>query len=178
MSLHIIDLAISMFGPVKAVYSASGSHYGSLSVSLILHHENGLASQLMLDSSQPRLQEHVEVSGKLNGKNTLVIVDNVQHMEMHTEQQSYSFVDVEAPSLQEIDPTAGFDGIMMWRPDYALPNMGQTRHFFQGFAGEAREFVNAIKEKRRASPSNDEILDVMKVIAAVIAKPNGYSELV
>jgi predicted dehydrogenase len=55
--------------------------------------------------------------------------------------------------------------------------MGQTRHFFQGFAGEAREFVNAVREKRPAYSSNDEILDAMQIIEAVIAKPNGYSEL-
>ena len=177
MSIHIIDLAVYMFGKAKSLYSACSSRNGCLSVLLTLHHESGVNSQLMLDSSQPRLQEHVEVSGKMNGKNTLITVDNVQHMELHTEQQDYSFVDVLAPSMQEIDPTAGFDGIMLWRPDYSLPNMGQTRHFFQGFAGEAREFVNAIKENRPASPSNDEILEAMKVIETVTAKPNGFSEI-
>ena len=175
MSIHIIDLAISIFGKVKSVYSVFDKPNGCVSVSLILYHENGLHTQLMLDTSHPRIHEHVEVSGKMNGKNTLIIVDNVQHMELHTEQQDYTFIDVLAPTMQEIEPTAGFDGIKIWRPDYAMPNMGQTRHFFQGFAGEAREFVNAIKEKRPAYPSNDEILDAMRVIDAVIAKPNGYS---
>jgi len=176
MSIHIIDLAVSIFGKVKAVYSASDKHSGSISVTLILYHENGTHTQLMLDTSHPRIHERVEVSGKMNGKNTLIIVDNVQHMELHTEQQDYTFIDVLAPTMQEIEPTGGFDGIMMWRPDYAMPNMGQTRHFFQGFAGEAREFVNAVKEKRMAYPSNDEIIDAMKIIDAVISKPNGYIE--
>ena len=174
MSIHIIDLAISLFGKVNALYSACDKVNGCLTISLILHHENGLHTQLMLDTSQPRLQEHVEISGKMEGKNTLIIVDNVHHMEMHTEQQEFSFIDVLA-DLPDINPSVGFDGIKVWRPDYALPNMGQTRHFFQGFAGETREFVNAIKEKRIAYSSNDEITEAMRVIEAVIAKPNGYS---
>ena len=177
MSIHIIDLAIYYFGKVKAVYSVSGMHGGCISVSLILHHENGTHTQLMLDSSHPRINERVEMSGKLDGKNALIIVDNVQHMELHTETSDATFIDVIAPSMQEIKPAAGFGGIQVWRPDYAMPNMGQTRHFFQGFAGEAREFVDAVREKRVAQPSNDAILDAMRVIDAVVAKPNGYSEL-
>jgi len=177
MSIHIIDLAIYYFGKVKAVYSVCGTHGGCVSVSLILHHENGLHTQLMLDTSHPRIHERVEISGKLNGKNALVIVDNVQHMELHTETGDATFIDVLAPSMQEIKPAAGFGGIHVWRPDYAMPNMGQTRHFFQGFAGEAREFVDAIREKRAADPSNDAILDAVRVVEAVVAKPNGYVEL-
>jgi len=177
MSIHIIDLAVSIFGRAKAVYSAYNKNDGCVSVSLILYHENGLHTQFMLDTSHPRIHERIEVSGRMDGKNTLIIVDNVQHMELHTEQKDYSFIDVLAPTMQEIDPTAGFDGIKIWRPDYAMPNMGQTRHFFQGFAGEAREFVDAIIEKRAAYPSNDEITDAMRIIDAVIKTPNGYSEL-
>jgi len=177
MSIHIIDLAISIFGKVKSVYSVYGKPNGNVSVTLILYHENGLHTQLMLDTSHPRIHERVEISGKMDGKNTLITVDNVQHMELHTEQRDYTFIDVLAPTMQEIEPTAGFDGIKLWRPDYAMPNMGQTRHFFQGFAGEAREFVNAVKEKRAAYPSNDEIIHAMRVIDAVVSKPNGYSEL-
>jgi len=177
LSIHIIDLAIYFFGRVKAVYSVCGTHNGCLSISLILHHENGLHTQLMLDTSQPRMHERVEISGKMDGKNALLIVDNVQHMELHTETDNASFIDVLAPSLQEIKPSAGFGGIQLWRPDFSMTSMGQTRHFFQGFAGEAREFVDAIREQRAANPSNDAILDAMRVIEAVIAKPNGYSEL-
>jgi myo-inositol 2-dehydrogenase/D-chiro-inositol 1-dehydrogenase len=177
MSIHIIDLAICIFGKVKSVYSVYNKPNGSVSVTLILNHENGLHTQLMLDTSHPRIHERIEVSGKMDGKNALIIVDNVQHMELHTEKQNCTFIDVLAPTMQEIEPTAGFGGICVWRPDYAMPNMGQTRHFFQGFAGEAREFVNAIKEKRAAYCSNDDIVGAMRVIDAVIKKPNGYSEL-
>jgi myo-inositol 2-dehydrogenase/D-chiro-inositol 1-dehydrogenase len=177
MSIHIIDLAISIFGKVKSVYSVCSKPNGCVSVTLILHHENGLHTQLFLDTSHPRIHERAEISGKMNGKNTFIVIDNVQHMELHTEQKDYTFIDVLAPTMQEIDPTAGFDGISVWRPDYAMPNMGQSRHFFQGFAGEAREFVSAIKEKRTAYSSNDEILEAMKVIETVIAKPNGYSDI-
>jgi len=177
MSIHIIDLAVSIFGEVKALYSACGNQNGRVSIALTLHHQNGLHTQLMLDSSQPRIQERVEISGVIDGKNALVIVDNVQHMELHTEGSDASFVDVLAPTMQEIEPRAGFGGISVWRPDYALPNMGQTRHFFQGFAGEAREFVDAIREKRAAYSSNDDILGAMRVIETVLAKPNGYSEV-
>jgi len=177
MSIHIIDLAINFFGKVKTVYSVCNNNCGRVSISLILHHENGLHTQLMLDTSQPRMHERVEVSGRMDGKNALVIVDNVQHMELHTESTDSTFIDVLAPSMQEIEPAAGFGGIRVWRPDYAMPNMGQTRHFFQGFAGETREFVDAVREKRAAHPSNDEILDAMRVVEAVVAKPNGLSEL-
>ena len=177
MSIHIIDLAVYMLGPVETVDSVCGRALGPISLCLTMRHKNGAVSQLMLDSLQPRLQEHIELSGLYNGKNALLLVDNVQHMELHSMEQEASFIDVLAPSLNEIEPHAGFGGISVWRPDYALPNMGQTRHFFQGFAGEAREFVNAIAEKRCASPSNDELLPAMRIIEAVVSNPNGSSKL-
>ncbi|MCL2741637.1 MAG: Gfo/Idh/MocA family oxidoreductase, partial [Oscillospiraceae bacterium] len=175
MSIHIIDLAICLFGKVATIHSAYGKPNGRVSVQLSMRHASGLATMLMLDSSHPRIHERVELSGVMEGRNALVIVDNVQHMELHTEQSDYTFIDVIAPTMQDISPTAGFDGIRVWRPDYALPNMGQTRHFFQGFAGEMREFVDAITEGRPAEPSNDSILEAMAVIEAVIARPNGDS---
>ena len=59
MSIHIIDLAISIFGRVKSVYSVSSKPNGSISVTLVLYHENGLHTQLMLDTSHPRIHERV-----------------------------------------------------------------------------------------------------------------------
>ena len=62
-------------------------------------------------------------------------------LELHKEGRNG--IDLLAPSLPEIAPDFDLQDIAIWRPDYGIPNMGQTRHFFQGFAGEVREFVDA-----------------------------------
>ncbi len=175
MSVHIIDLAISFFGAPLAVSSQSMKRNDRVSIALTLRFAGGRMAQLTLDSSQPRIQERIEISGVLDGANALIVVDNVQHMELH--RGNDGGVDVHAPSMAEIEPRVPLGEISIWRPDYGIPNMGQTRHFFQGFTGAVREFVNAIKAKRDPSPSPEEALWAMEVIDAVMRKPDGTTEL-
>lgn len=171
MSIHSLDLAISIFGEVGSVTSVEYRSARALSMAVILKFRSGRWAQFMLDSSQPRIQERVEISGAYKGGNALIVVDNVQHMELH--KQGHEAIDLLAPSMQEIEPVFNLDDIQVWRPDYAIPNMGQTRLFFQGFAGEVREFVNAILEKREPRPGTEDTLKAMRVIEAICAKPNG-----
>jgi hypothetical protein len=110
--------------------------------------ETGVPVQLMLDSSQPRIQERIEISGHYEGENSLLIINNVQSMELH--RQGRNGIDLAGPSgyLEPPDIHPDFDlaDIRLWRPDFGIPNMGQSRLFFQGYVGEVREFVNAIQE--------------------------------
>ena len=134
----------------------------------------GRVGQLML-GAQARIQERLEMSGILDGQPAFFVVDNVMHMELH--RQGQAGVDVWAPALDQIQPTFDLQDIQIWRPDYGIPNMGQTRHFVQGFAGEVREFCNAILEKREANPSMEDSLRVMRLIEAICRNPDGTTEL-
>lgn len=171
MSVHPIDLARALLGPVERVTSHTHrlANQG-LSVALTLRHASGAITNLVLDSAMPRIQERVEISGLLNGANALAIVDNVQHLELH---QGEGGVDVLVPTMDQIEPTFALPNIQIWRPDYAIPNMGQTRLFFQGFAGAVREFVNAIRDHRDCVPSPEEALDAMRIIDGVVRCPDG-----
>ncbi|MDL5055201.1 Gfo/Idh/MocA family oxidoreductase [Oscillatoria laete-virens NRMC-F 0139] len=181
MSSHIIDLAMSYFGRPTGVTAHTYDSGRALAVSATLHFASGQWAQLILDSSQPRIQERIELSGSSNGRNALLVIDNVQHMEFHIHQSSgidlVEFDPLKVPEFHEINPKISFDDIHLWRPDYGIPNMGQTRHFIQGFANEVREFADAIVEKRPVYPETGQTLAVMRVIEAICAKPQGYSDI-
>jgi myo-inositol 2-dehydrogenase/D-chiro-inositol 1-dehydrogenase len=176
MSVHIIDLALSLFGECLAVTSTTArSARNALTLSVTLRFRSGAIAHLMLDGSQPRIQERVELSGSVGDANALLIVDNVHQLELH--RQGHHGVDVLTDHPWQIEPRFELDGIQVWRPDYAIPNMGQTRMFFQGFAGAVREFVAAIAERRDPYPSPEEALWAMEVIDAIIRQPDGTTEL-
>jgi myo-inositol 2-dehydrogenase/D-chiro-inositol 1-dehydrogenase len=179
MCVHPIDLALALFGEAASVTSAmTRSARGALSLAVTLRHRSGTLMQLMLDSSQPRIQERLEISGALpgaGGGNALLVVDNVQHLELH--RQGQSGVDLIAPSLERIEPTFDLADIQLWRPDYGIPNMGQTRLFFQGFAGAVREFVAAVRDGRDPWPSPEDAVATMRVVDAILRRPDGVTEL-
>jgi predicted dehydrogenase len=177
MSIHIIDLAVSFFGKPASVTSAScrRNRDGALTLAVTLRFQSGRLAQLVLDSGQPRIQERVEISGMMDGGSAMYVVDNVQHMELH--RQGSNGIDLLAPTMQEISPAINLDDIRVWRPDYGIPNMGQTRLFFQGFAGEVREFVNAVNEHREPYPGMDDAREAMRIVEAISATPDGVVEL-
>jgi len=179
MSIHPIDLAISFFGDVAEAVALT--HYGSraISLALTLRFASGSLVQLMLDSSQPRIQERVEISGSMGGGSALIVIDNITRIELH--RQGRNGIDLvtwdekgmHVPDLFEIDPQFDLADIQVWRPDYGIPNMAQNSPFLQGYAGEIREFADAILEHREPWPGTDDTLKAMRVIEAVVAAPNG-----
>jgi len=176
MCSHPLDLALTFFGPPTSVQSALyRDERQAISLAVTLRFASGRWAQLMLDASQPRIQERVEISGTMDGNNALLVIDNVEHMELR--RQKHNGIDLLAPSLDTINPQFDLADIQVWRPDYGIPNMAQTRHFNQGFAGEVREFVDAIIEKRAAVPGAAESLAVMRLIEAIAAKPDGETIL-
>ena len=178
MSSHIIDLALSFFGKPVSVTSIKHQSERAISLSVTLQFESGKWAHLWLDASQPRIQEHVEISGSMDGKNALLTFDNVDHMELHRQTHPSRGIDVLAPTLADIAPAFNLADIQRWRPDYALPNCGQTRHFIQGFAGEVREFCDAVIDKREPYPSMDDVINTMRVIDAISKNPDGATQLV
>jgi predicted dehydrogenase len=182
MSIHPIDLAISFFGDVTEVNSFWRQEGRMGSLGLVLRFASGKFVHLVLGSAV-RIQEHVEITGTMDGKDAAFVVDNVQQMELHT--AGLNGIDLVAfkdgkwttPDLYEIEPKFDLDDIKMWRPDYALPNMGQNSPFLVGYAGEIREFGEAILQKRQPYPSTEDTLKAMRVIEAVQAKSNGTTRL-
>jgi predicted dehydrogenase len=175
MSIHIVDLAISFLGEVTVVNSTTFRNKEFGSVLLTLKFRNGCAAQIMLDGSQPRIQEHVEISGQMDGNNALIRIDNVMHMELH--QSKGRGIDLGIKEPQECYPQFELSDIQVWRPDYGIPNMAQDRQFAQGFAGEVREFCDAIIEKRESYPGTGDCLKAMRVIDAVCKNLDGVTEL-
>lgn len=170
MSIHAIDLAIALLGDVRTAQPTLFETPRASSLALTLTFASGRWAQLMLDASQPRIQDRLELSGVMDGRNALIVVDNVDRMELHL--GTHDGTDLNR-DITAIDPKIQLDGIQVWRPDYAIPNTQQTRHFVQGFAGEMREFVEAIAQGREAYPSTEDTVKAMAVIDAVIRSPSG-----
>ncbi len=175
MAIHPIDLAISIFGDVQSVTSVSYDSGKALSLGLTLHFTSGKWAQLMLGCHGPRIQERVELNGVIGGKDGCIYVDNVTQLEVHT--AGLSGVDVLAPELAAIRPEFELADIKIWRPDFALPNMGQNSLFLNGYAGEIREFADAIVEHRIPSNGNDAAVAALRVVDAVKSAPNGTVHL-
>lgn len=175
MSIHPIDLALSLFGEVKSVTSTSYDTGSVLSLGVTLKFTSGKWAHLTLGCHGPRIQEHVEISGVIGGKNGYFVVDNIAHLELHT--AGLGGVDLLAPDLPLIQPEFKLEDIQVWRPDFAIPNMGQNSLFLNGYAGEIREFVDAIREKRIPAAGNREALQALRVIEAIYQQPNGTVEL-
>ncbi|MCL2701536.1 MAG: Gfo/Idh/MocA family oxidoreductase [Phycisphaerae bacterium] len=176
MAVHPVDLAMSYFGVpsevTSFVYDAAPK---TPCVNLTLRFPDGRWATILLGCHGPRIQEHVELYGQMDGKDGYFAIDNVLNMELHTAGQGG--VDIVAPTFAQIAPTFDMDDIKVWRPDLGIPNMAQCSTFAGGYAGEIREFVNAIREGRRATPSNEDVIPVMKVVDAVLKKPNGRTVL-
>jgi myo-inositol 2-dehydrogenase/D-chiro-inositol 1-dehydrogenase len=180
MAIHPIDLAVAFFGRPVEVASFTYDSGGALCVGLTLRFESGRWAELMLGCHGPRVQERVELSGVFTDrsgarKDGCFVVDDIVNLELHT--AGGSGVDLLAPSLSEIGPAFDLDDIRAWRPDFAIPNMGQNSLFLAGYAGEVREFADALVEKRAPRPGGADCLAAMRVIEAVCARPDGTSEV-
>jgi predicted dehydrogenase len=171
MSSHPVDLAISFFGAATEVTSAPYENAGAISLAVLLKHQGGKWSELMLGCHGPRIQERVEISGLIDRKHGYYAVDDIIHLEEHT--AGLNGIDVLAPSLPQIEPVFDLSDIRTWRPDFAIPNMGQNSAFLAGYAGEIREFVDAIIEKRMPDTGGEEGLKAMRVIDVLLRHPEG-----
>lgn len=183
MSIHSIDLSISFFGDPVEVTSYWTTDEGMGALGLTVRFASGKFAQLMLGSAV-RIQERVELSGLFDEKPAILVSDNVQSLELHT--MGRDGIDLIAgkddgswgiAELYEIAPDFDLDDIKIWRPDYALPNQGQNSPWLVGYAGEIREFGEAILGKREPYCGTDDTVKAMRVIEAVAATPNGTSRL-
>jgi len=171
MSIHPIDLAISFLGSVVEVTVIPYHSDDVLSLGVMLKHVGGQWSELMLGCHGPRIQERVELSGVINDKHGYYLVDDIIHLEEHT--AGLNGIDLLAPSLAAINPMMDLQDIRQWRPDFGIPNMGQNSHFLAGYAGEIREFIDAILEERPPLTGGEEGLKAMRVIDAMLRHPDG-----
>lgn len=175
MAVHPIDLAISYFGRPTEVTSCVYQAGTTPCVHLTLRFADGRWAAVIVGCHGPRIQEHVELFGQMDGKDGCFVIDNVLHMELHTAGQGG--VDVTAPSLAQIQPTFDLEDIKVWRPDLGIPNMAQCSTFAGGYAGEIREFVNAVRQGRHSVPANEDVIPTMQVVDAVLKTPNGVTRL-
>lgn len=175
MGCHPVNLAASILGSPTEVISRCFSDHGRHTLSLTLGVDGGRWAHITLDGSQPRVQERIEVSGTSDGRNTFVVIDNAQSMELHMDTHPGTDLDND---LSNIRPEMRLDGIQTWRPDYAIPNMQQSRHFIGGYAGEVRELIDAIVEQRSPVVTHADALQTLRLLEAVNASPNGQATFV
>lgn len=175
MCSHPIDLVCSFFGfPRRLQCTLGKAPNGWLTLFVNLTFPSGKVAQLAL-GSQLRIQEHLRISGELDGKAAFFSVDNVDHLQLHIQggfggpNNMTNFPEMEFPFEMS--------DIQLWRPDYSIPTLGHSQQFVEGYAGEIREFCNAILEKRPATPSMQESINVMRIIEAIDKNPDGTTEL-
>lgn len=163
MSVHPLDLCRFFLGDV-----AGGSVYkrrvgDDHVVTLMLEHASGAVSQIALSAFEPRVQEHVEISGD----NTLVQVWNL--MEIRYLRSAPGFAD----ALGTDETMAG-----LWYPELTIPIPENESFVLQGYAGELAAFARALEEGRPVPSSIDDGVEAMRLAEAVISAPEGMSTLV
>lgn len=175
MAVHPIDLMIAFFGAPTEVTSSLFDDNGAICVHLMLRFADGRWATVIVGCHGPRIQERAEFYGVIDGKHGSFYVDNVFDMELHT--AGMKGTETIGNDLTAFEVQYDLEDIKMWRPDCGIPSHHSNGSFAGGYAGEVREFVNAIREKRRPTPSNEDLLPTMKVVEAVLAKPNGTTRL-
>jgi predicted dehydrogenase len=179
MGIHIVGLAWHFFGKPVSVTTALSTTRESYSLPIVMRFPEGNSAVVLMDGA-PRIQERVEICGYHENKAAFIVVDNVQHMELHQHGRlGVDHVGNKANGkwgmfeLHEIKPDFDLADIQMWRPDYSIPNQGQSRPFFQGYVGEVREFVDAIIEKRQPYPSPEDVNTIFRLCETIAENPNG-----
>lgn len=163
MSVHGTDLARFFLGDPAEVQLLKRSDEGGMNLlALTLSYDSGAAAILNLSATDPHVQEWVELSGA----GQLISVRN------QVEYRHWRAAPDPADSMRP-DPEA----VSMWQPDFAIPAQQADSLWLQGYAGEVVAFVDALLEQRPVTPSISDGVAAMKLVEAVDAAPDGFSEI-
>jgi predicted dehydrogenase len=162
MSTHPLDLARFFMGDVVGGTVFKREVDGNHVIAAMLEHAEGGVSQLSLSALEPRVQEHLELSGD----STLIEVTNLTELRYHPP----------APGFAE---AVGTDESMvrLWLPEFTIPFPETDSLVLQGYAGELQELRAAIEEGRPVSSSIDDGVEAMRLVEAIDAAPAGLSVL-
>jgi myo-inositol 2-dehydrogenase/D-chiro-inositol 1-dehydrogenase len=148
MSVHPLDLMRFFLGDLERVTIEHLDLDGQHTFTLVFRSKQGSIGTLITSSQEPRLKEHVE----LVGEGSLEIVKNVVELEYHhSVRQQRNFTN----DLGDID---------LVRPDFGIPNQFQNTLFLQGYAGELKEFAEAVLEDRQPSVTIADGVEAMRLV--------------
>ena len=158
MTVHALDLMRFFAGELKRVSIERGEIAGQYTYAIQALAQSGTLVSLVTSSQEPRVKEHVEITGE----GEVVIVRNVIELEYH----------------RRVSPTKLFTSdlhdVQLLRPDFAIPNPEQNTLFLQGYAGEVQEFAKACLEERAPSVTIDDGVHAMR-LAELLAKNSSGS---
>jgi predicted dehydrogenase len=147
MTVHAIDLVRHFMGEVSRVQVCNTTVDGGSSLTAQLQCQRGPAT-LISQATMPGVAEHLEITGKGH----FIIVDEVATL-MHF-----------GPSGNIWGPPAA----TLYRNNFPLQTRDNSSLEIQGYAGEVRAFVNAVKTNTPPAVSTiDDAVRAMQIIEAI-----------
>lgn len=161
MTVHALDLMRFFAGELVRMSIERAETAGQYSFAVQAVAASGTLVSLVTSSQEPRVKEHVEITGE----GEVVIIRNVIELEYH----------------RCISPTKLFTSelhdVQLLRPDFAIPNPEQNTLFLQGYAGEIQEFARACLEDRAPSVTIDDGLRAMRLAEFLATNASGSFDL-
>lgn len=161
MTVHVFDLMRFFAGELKRITFERGDAAGQYTFAIQAVAQSGALISLVTSSQEPRVKEHVEITGE----GEVVIVRNVIELEYH----------------RRVSPTRLFTSdlhdVQLLRPDFAIPNPEQNTLFLQGYAGEIQEFANACLENRAPAVTIEDGVRAMWLVELLASNKSGTFDL-
>ena len=149
-SIHAIDLCLYFMGPIKELAIGRTEFGRSRSLSLYAEHENGSASQVVLNTTVSGIRERLELSGD----EWLISVDDLTSMEWsHGAMMSTS----------------------TWRPQFAVPGPSSDSYLLAGYVGEMAHFHQSILSNRDPDGGLTAARSAIEVLESIMESPEGIS---
>lgn len=158
MCSHPLDLARYFMGDYRRMQARWNDSEGGLTLSLNCAFENGGTGTLVMSGRAPAVMERLE----LTGEGAMLVVDDVATLEYYPRAEKRW-----RPPLKQVR-----------RPNFALQTEENNSLVLQGYAGEVREFVDAVREGR--SPRTSTIEDgvaLMRIVEKLTEGRSGVYEL-
>ncbi len=161
MTVHALDLMRFFAGELKRMTFERGEAAGQYTFAIQAVAQSGTLLSLVTSSQEPRVKEHVEITGE----GEVVIVRNVIELEYH----------------RRVSPkrlfTSDLHDVQLLRPDFAIPNPEQNTLFLQGYAGEIQEFANACLENRAPAVTIEDGVRAMRLVELLASNTSGTFDL-
>ncbi len=148
MTVHLFDLVRFFMGDYARLTVEKNELDGNPSFSISVRFVSGAVGSIISSTQQPRVQERVEISGE----GALIVVDNLVNIE------------VQRSARDGIQPGFDLEDMQVYRPDFSIPCWDQNSLWFQGYAGEAIDFAEAVLAGRSTSPNIDDGVAVMRIV--------------
>ncbi|NUM54897.1 MAG: Gfo/Idh/MocA family oxidoreductase [Candidatus Hydrogenedentes bacterium] len=161
MTVHTLDLMRFFAGELARMSIERAETAGQFTFTVQAVSASGTLVSLVTSSQEPRVKEHVEITGE----GEVVVVRNVIELEYH----------------RRVSPTKLFTSdlhdVQLLRPDFAIPNPEQNTLFLQGYAGEMQEFASACIEERAPSVTIADGVQAMRLAQLLARNTTGSFDL-